>query len=48
MSKHYNDGLRGDDQETVSFLARLAGQRDALELAGLPRRSAVLGRGSWQ
>lgn len=26
-------GTRGDEEETVAFLARLAGQRDALELA---------------
>jgi SAM-dependent methyltransferase len=33
VSKRYDDGLRGDEDETVAFLARLAGGRDALEFA---------------
>ena len=34
VSKRYDDEeTRGDEEETVAFLARLAGQRDALELA---------------
>ena len=34
VSKRYDtDDARGDEEETVAFLARLAGQRDALELA---------------
>lgn len=33
VSRRYDDGLRGDEEETVAFLARLAGGRDALELA---------------
>ena len=33
-SKRYDDvDTRGDEEETVAFLARLAGRRDALELA---------------
>jgi SAM-dependent methyltransferase len=30
---HYDDSLRGDEDETVAFLADLAGSRPALELA---------------
>jgi SAM-dependent methyltransferase len=33
VSRRYDDGLRGDEDETVAFLARLAAGRDALELA---------------
>lgn len=33
VSKRYDAGLRGDEEETVAFLARLAGGRDALEFA---------------
>ena len=33
VSKRYDEDLRGDEQETVAFLARQAGQRDALEFA---------------
>src|SRR5690349_20307946 len=33
VSQRYDDDLRGDEDETVTFLARLAGGRDALELA---------------
>jgi SAM-dependent methyltransferase len=34
VSKRYDaDSNRGDEEETVAFLARLAGRRDALELA---------------
>lgn len=33
VSKRYDHGLRGDEEETVAFLARLAGGRDALEFA---------------
>ena len=33
VSKRYDDGPRGDESETVAFLARLAGGRDALEFA---------------
>ncbi|HEU0167744.1 MAG TPA: class I SAM-dependent methyltransferase [Chloroflexota bacterium] len=33
ISKRYDKGLRGDEDETVAFLARLAAGRDALELA---------------
>jgi SAM-dependent methyltransferase len=33
VSKRYDAGLRGDEEETVAFLARLAGDRDALEFA---------------
>jgi hypothetical protein len=34
VSKRYDaDSHRGDEEETVAFLARLAGRRDALELA---------------
>jgi hypothetical protein len=33
VSKRYDDGMRGDEDETVAFLARLAGHRDALEFA---------------
>ena len=33
VSKRYDDGPRGDETETVAFLARLAGRRDALEFA---------------
>src|SRR5215831_2860040 len=32
-SKRYDDSPRGDENETVAFLARLAGGRDALEFA---------------
>jgi SAM-dependent methyltransferase len=46
VSKRYDRGLRGDEAETVAFLARLAGQRAALEFAigtgrvALPLRAA--------
>jgi SAM-dependent methyltransferase len=33
VSKRYDQSPRGDETETVEFLARLAGQRGALELA---------------
>jgi SAM-dependent methyltransferase len=33
VSKRYDAGLRGDEEETVAFLARLADGRDALEFA---------------
>ena len=33
VSKRYDEDARGDEEETVAFLARLAGQRDALEFA---------------
>jgi SAM-dependent methyltransferase len=33
VSQRYDEDARGDEEETVAFLARLAGQRDALELA---------------
>jgi methyltransferase family protein len=33
VSRRYDADLRGDEDETVAFLARLAGDRDALELA---------------
>jgi SAM-dependent methyltransferase len=33
VSKRYDGHLRGDEDQTVAFLARLAGQGDALELA---------------
>lgn len=33
VSKRYDSGLRGDEEETVAFLARPADGRDALELA---------------
>ncbi|HEY4028630.1 MAG TPA: class I SAM-dependent methyltransferase [Candidatus Dormibacteraeota bacterium] len=33
VSKRYDASARGDEDETVAFLARLAGQRDVLELA---------------
>jgi SAM-dependent methyltransferase len=33
VSQRYDDDARGDEEETVAFLARLAGGRDALELA---------------
>ena len=33
VSKRYDEGLRGDEDETIAFLARLAAGRDALELA---------------
>lgn len=33
ISKRYDAGPRGDEAETVAFLARLAGARDALEFA---------------
>jgi SAM-dependent methyltransferase len=33
VSKRYDDGPRGDEDETVAFLAKLAGGRDALEFA---------------
>jgi SAM-dependent methyltransferase len=33
VSKRYDGGLRGDEDETVAFLARLAGERNALEFA---------------
>lgn len=33
VSKRYDDDLRGDEDGTVAFLARQAGQRDALEFA---------------
>jgi SAM-dependent methyltransferase len=33
VSQRYDADLRGDEDETVAFLARLAGDRDALELA---------------
>ena len=33
VSKRYDADLRGDEDETVAFLARLAGERDALEFA---------------
>jgi len=33
VSQRYDEDLRGDEQETVAFLARQAGQRDALEFA---------------
>jgi SAM-dependent methyltransferase len=33
VSKRYDAGTRGDEDETVAFLARLSGQRDALEFA---------------
>jgi SAM-dependent methyltransferase len=33
VSKRYDDSLRGDETETVAFLARLAGRRAALEFA---------------
>ena len=34
ISRSYDaDSMRGDEEETVAFLAQLAGQRDALELA---------------
>ena len=46
VSKRYDNGLLGDEEETVAFLARLAGQRGALEFAvgtgriALPLRAA--------
>ncbi len=33
VSKRYDDDLRGDEEETVAFLGRQAGQRGALEFA---------------
>ena len=33
VSKRYDEDARGDEEETVAFLARLAGQGDALEFA---------------
>jgi SAM-dependent methyltransferase len=33
VSKRYDEVPRGDEEETVAFLARLAGQRDTLEFA---------------
>jgi 16S rRNA A1518/A1519 N6-dimethyltransferase RsmA/KsgA/DIM1 with predicted DNA glycosylase/AP lyase activity len=33
VSQRYDEDARGDEEETVAFLARLAGGRDALELA---------------
>ena len=33
VSQRYDADLRGDESETVAFLARLAGERDALEFA---------------
>jgi SAM-dependent methyltransferase len=33
VSKRYDQGLRGDEEETVAFLSRLARGRDALEFA---------------
>ena len=33
VSKRYDAGLRGDEEETVAFLSRLTGGRDALEFA---------------
>lgn len=33
VSRRYDADLRGDEADTVAFLARLAGPRDALELA---------------
>ena len=33
VSKRYAEGLRGDEDETAAFLARLAGGRQALEFA---------------
>ena len=33
VSKRYDEDARGDEEETVAFLARLAGQRDTLEFA---------------
>jgi hypothetical protein len=33
VSRRYDADTRGDEEETVAFLARLAGERDALEFA---------------
>jgi SAM-dependent methyltransferase len=33
VSRRYDADLRGDEEQTVAFLARLAGDRDALEFA---------------
>ncbi|RVD67301.1 class I SAM-dependent methyltransferase, partial [Mesorhizobium sp. M4A.F.Ca.ET.029.04.2.1] len=33
VAKHYDDDLRGDEDETVQFLKEIAGGRDCLELA---------------
>jgi SAM-dependent methyltransferase len=41
VSKRYDDGLRGDEEETVAFLARLARGRDVLELAAGTGRIAL-------
>jgi SAM-dependent methyltransferase len=41
VSKRYDAGLRGDEQETVAFLARQARGRDALELAAGTGRIAL-------
>jgi SAM-dependent methyltransferase len=41
VSKRYDAGLRGDEEETVAFLARLADGRDALEFAVGTGRIAV-------
>jgi len=50
VSRRYDDDARGDEEETVAFLAKLAGGGDALELAAgtgriaLPLAAAVGGR----
>jgi SAM-dependent methyltransferase len=45
VSRRYDGHLRGDEEETVALLARLAGGRDALELAvGTGRIALPLGR----
>jgi SAM-dependent methyltransferase len=46
VSKRYDaEETRGDEEDTVAFLARLAGQRDALEFAvGTGRIALPLGR----
>jgi SAM-dependent methyltransferase len=46
VSKRYDvEDARGDEEETVAFLARIAGRRDALELAvGTGRIALPLGR----
>jgi SAM-dependent methyltransferase len=41
VSRRYDAGLRGDEDETVAFLARLAGGRDALEFASGTGRIAL-------
>ena len=42
VAQRYDEDTRGDEEETVAFLARLAGQRDALEFAVGTGRIALL------